>query len=270
MRCSIGKLALLFLLLALASCEVKMPDYVMSSRKMEKVLYDYHLVQSMSNQYTSYDFTEKLYYDYVFKKHKITKERFDSSMQWYSRHPKYLKRIYENIVEDLEYEVEMLDNEKAVIQNLVLLDVSDLAKDSAELWGGTKVRMLSSTPLNSRLAFSFDTPEDTTFVAGDSLSFSFTAFFIPSSADSLNQKAYSSLRLEYSDSTVFTNAVVVGTSGKYSLSSPRYMPSRLKSISGFVYYSDNDTTSASCMLLGDLSVVRIHPVIVEDELKERQ
>ena len=94
-------LSVLFLL-AIVACEVKRPEYILPPERMEAFLYDYHLVQSMSGEYSSSSNKEKLFYDYVFKKHGITKEQFDTAMIWYNRYPKHLQGIYESLEKKLE------------------------------------------------------------------------------------------------------------------------------------------------------------------------
>ena len=255
---SIGHILSVLSLFVLCSCEVKMPDYVMSPQQMEAFLYDYHMVQSMTNRYSSDDYKEKLYYSYIFKKHNIEKEQFDSSMQWYNRYPKHLRRIYENLEARLDAEVARLNEESKLLKEGVTLEEVKLDLDSVDLWTSSKLKILSSTPLHSRLAFSFTTPEDTSFVKNDSLSFSFNAIFVSSGDVALKQNAYASVRLDYADSTVYTNSVSVDTTGLYVLSAPRYSGDKLKSMSGFVYYTDNDSTANSLLLLSDLSLVRMH------------
>lgn len=257
----LGYILSLVFLFTVVSCEVERPDYVVSPKKMEAFLYDYHLIQSMSSQYSSDDYKEKLYYSYIFKKHNIEKERFDSSMQWYNRYPKHLRRIYENLEARLEVEVEKLDESMKRIEDGIALNAESLAADTAELWAGSKLKMLLSTPLGCRVGFSFDVPSDTTFIKNDSLSFSFKAYFLHMEDSLLRQRAYASIRLDYADSTVFTNSVHVDTTGLYVLSAPRYPESKLKSMAGFVYYADNDTTVRSGMLLDEISVMRIHPLV---------
>ena len=258
---SLGHILSMISLFALLSCEVKMQEYVMPTEKMEAFLYDYHLIQSMTGQYSSNEYKEKLYYSYIFNKHGIEKSRFDSSMQWYSRYPKHLRRIYENLETKLIAEVAMYDEEKTLLVEGVSLDAVYFGSDSVNLWTSSRLKYLSSTPLNSKLAFSFKVPDDTTFVKNDSLSFSFYAYFIHREDTLLGQSAYASVRLDYADNTVFTDAVRVDTAGLYNLSAPRYPDSKLKSMSGFVYYTDNDSTASSGLLLGDLSLVRIHPIV---------
>ena len=156
---SIGHILSVLSLFVLCSCEVKMPDYVMSPQKMEAFLYDYHMIQSMTGRYSSDDYKEKLYYSYIFKKHNIQKEQFDSSMQWYNRYPKHLRRIYENLEARLDAEVARLNEESKLLKEGVTLEEVKLDLDSVDLWTSSKLKILSSTPLHSRLAFSFTTPD---------------------------------------------------------------------------------------------------------------
>ena len=245
-------------LLVIAACEVKRPEHILPPERMEAFLYDYHLVQSMSGEYSSSSNKEKLFYDYVFKKHGITKEQFDTAMIWYNRYPKHLQGIYESLEKKLEKEVMALDNARGALEEGISIDVAYLATDTAELWTSSKIRMLSSTPLCNRLKFFFETPDDTTFVAGDSLVFSFYAEFISIGEDSVKQSAYSAIMLDYADGTFAGSGIEVAASGKYTISVERNKESRLKAMSGFVYYSDNDTAANSKVVLNDISVRRIH------------
>lgn len=248
----------LFFLLLL-SCEVGIPDYVVPPKKMESFLYDYHLIQSMSSEFSSLDYKEKLFYDYIYKKHNVTKENFDSSMMWYSRYPKYLKRIYEDLEVKLEAEVASLNDARASFEDGVFLEAAFLATDTAQLWTSSRMRLLASTHVNSKLAFAFDAPKDSTFLKGDSLAFSFGAYFITGGNDVVKQEAYASIRVDYLDGTYRCKDVRITSSGEYVLAVPRNYDDKIKSMSGFVYYVDDDKDVKAKMLLGGISVTRIHP-----------
>lgn len=245
------------ILFLFVSCEVKIPENIIPPDKMEAFLYDYHLVQAMSGEYASDEYKEKLYYSYIFKKHNIEKAQFDVAMKWYNRYPKHLKRIYENLAQRLDAEVEKLNDARVCREEGVTLDMAYLGGDRVNLWASSRIKQMSSNSLNNRILFSFDVPDDTTFVKGDSLSFSFNADFL--SPEYVSQNAYASIRLDYNDGAMYTKSVRVDSAGWFNLSAPRYHDSKLKSMCGFVYYFDNDTTSGSRMLLSDISVYRIHP-----------
>ena len=148
MRC---KSFLLMLLVAtlFTSCEVKMPEDVIPQGKMEALLYDYHLAQSMSSEYTSADYKEKLFFTYLFSLHGVTQEQFERSMEWYNRYPKHLQRMYANLEKRLEVEVEKMNNAGGAMEEGVNLEAAYLAADTADLWTG------SSPVLHSHLYFCF-------------------------------------------------------------------------------------------------------------------
>lgn len=255
MRCFRILLPLLFPLL-LASCEVEMPGYVIPPDRMEALLYDYHLVQSMSSEYSSMEYKEKLYFDFVFDKHGVSKERFERSMEWYNRYPKHLQKIYANLEERLEAEVEALSGAGVSQPPGVSLEVAFLAADTAELWSGAHNMMLYSSPLNSYLTFGFETPQDSSFVAGDSISFSFNALFADEGRKGVNQRAHAGLFVMYDDGSS-DNAGADVSQGDCQLSVKRNMDSRMKSVSGFVYYCDDDSLAKAKMMLGNISVKKI-------------
>ena len=119
--------------------------------------------------------------------------------------------------------------------------------------------MLSSVPLNNKLAFSFTTPKDSTFMAGDSLSFSFNVKFISREDVDVMQHAFAAINFEFSNNTTGGHEVIVDTPGHYELYVPRNYKSRLKSMDGYVYYYDNDTTGGARMIISDISLRRLHP-----------
>ena len=253
-----------FLVLALFSCEVKIPDDVIAPDKMEKLLYDYHLVQSMSSEYASDEYKEKLYFEYVFAKHNVKEAEFDSSLVWYNRYPKHMYKIYQNLEQRLEVEVEMMSNAKGTLDEGVSLDVAYLASDTAELWTSTPAKMLLSTPLQSTLTFGFEM-SDTLFVAGDSLSFSFDASFVSGGVKGVRQAAFAAITVNYDDGKVENCAARVDKTGHVVLAFNRYFDSRPVSMNGFVYYFDNDATASARLVLTAISVTRIHPPKEEED-----
>ena len=259
MRISLKNIFLAIQLLLVLSCSVKMPEHIMPPEKMEEVLYDYHMIQAMSATLSSSDYKEKLMYSYVFEKHNVSKADFDSALVWYNRYPKHMRQIYERLEKRMQSDIDFLGGVKTKYLEGVDIETALLASNTAELWTGHRVRMLSATPLCNKLSFSFTTPKDSTFVAGDSLVFSFTATFMkPEDAD-IKQKLYASVNLDYADKTTRDAGIYVSESGRFSLAVPRNRASRLKSMTGYIFYFDNDTAYRSKLILNDLSLKRIHP-----------
>lgn len=255
MRCKLLYL-LPAIVLFLSSCDVKIPEDVIAPPKMEQLLYDYHLVQAMSSEYSSADYMEKLFYDYVFKKHNVTKEHFDSSMAWYNRYPKHLQKIYLSLETRLELEVEELNTSGISSGLMVLLDTARIEADSADLWAGPQNMFLSSNHLYSHFTFGFDVPEDSALLPGDSLSLSFNTLFVNEGRDEIKQKAHVAMLLKYTDGSSAAHGIDVTTPGRYAVSFERNADCGISAMSGFVYYSDNDSLSKAKMILSNISLMR--------------
>ena len=72
---------------------------------MSSVLCDLHLTEAWVplRQIYGDSATRTLAYEYeaIFKKHNITREQFDSSMQYYLVNPKKMQRIYQEVLDKL-------------------------------------------------------------------------------------------------------------------------------------------------------------------------
>ncbi len=96
--------------LCLTACTIR-PDDVLSAGKMEDVLYDLHradgIMYVQGYEYGHYDRKGK-YYQTVLTKHGITQAQFDSSLVWYTDHPKRFDKIYPKVIERLTAEKDLL------------------------------------------------------------------------------------------------------------------------------------------------------------------
>lgn len=252
----VNTLFLLPLVLLLVGCKVEVPDGVMPPDKMENVIYDYHLAQAITMEYMPASYEKKLHINYVFDKHGITKEQFDSSLVWYTRYPRRMVKIYANLERRALDELKVLNNidEESTEQ---LVNSEMMFADTVNLWNSSRVKLLSSSPLNNRIVFNFES--DSTYVRGDSILFSFSSRHIPGKMDSLTHCAHAALVVEYDDESYASRGVSIVADSVYSLAVNRNFNAGIKVLRGFVYYSDNDTLCASKLLLGDIAVKRIHP-----------
>ncbi len=98
------------LLIFLSGCTLR-PWGVLSQEKMVAVLLDVHIVEATIKTLDSNSkrIEKQEYYNTMFAKHGITKEQFDHSLEWYSRHPNRLVAIYDEVkiqAEQLQARVE--------------------------------------------------------------------------------------------------------------------------------------------------------------------
>jgi hypothetical protein len=101
-------LFILILPIFLPSCQNHQEEgsFYLSERKMTQFLIDLHTADAImhTEQNTppeKYDMG-RYYYPSLLEKYGITRAQADSSVSWYSRHPKQFARIYEDVVRELE------------------------------------------------------------------------------------------------------------------------------------------------------------------------
>ena len=96
-------------MLSCSSCKEKEVQHLSSSR-MQQVLFDLYLAEAYSTMVPKDSFlriTEKnkdslaLFYQRVFRSHKITQKQFEQSMKWYTEHPEHLDTIYTRLIPEI-------------------------------------------------------------------------------------------------------------------------------------------------------------------------
>lgn len=105
------KISLFFVFILLISCHSKKettpPNYgkILNHSQMTDVLVDIYLIEAAmgniiqeSNNLKQY---KKHYYTYLYKKHKINRQQFLKSMEYYCFHTKELLQIYNDVINHL-------------------------------------------------------------------------------------------------------------------------------------------------------------------------
>lgn len=112
---------LLFSSCSLEQKEISIPDYVISQDSMVHILSDVHIQESMINQYSQEGRHMKMnpvkQYQLIFDKYKITKERYDTSYQFYLDNPVLLNKIYESVVIELTKKQAEIEQDKSIDTN---------------------------------------------------------------------------------------------------------------------------------------------------------
>ena len=144
-----GALILASALLLLGSCTGR-PNKVLSEKKMAEVLADMSLSEAYSRRPTEMpaDSLRRLLRQSVLKKHDVTQEEFDSTLNWYGHHIEDYSKLYDKVGEILD------SKEKKLIAGSDAVVTSD--KDN--LW--QLPTMISIGPGDVRNGFSFSLPGD--------------------------------------------------------------------------------------------------------------
>lgn len=257
----IDTLILVLLMVSLSGCRLRRPDNVLSPKKMEQFLYDYHLAQAVSQQLPRDEkYTTDAYVNWVYDKHGITKEEFDHSLIWYTRYPKELARIYKRLSNRID------DEYKAVSKSLSQIEKKSVAiqsGDSVNLWYLDRTALLNTSVFMNKLTYRIN--RDTTFYKGDTICLNLYGTFV--SIDSgVPQYSYVSLSAYYGDS-VFTADTILDSNGQVCLRLTLDSRTDFSSISGSINYMDSTDNRGSMLVLSDMELMRYHRIGVADTLK---
>lgn len=251
MRKSLLFLVIIGCLQIVCSCGKHRPGYVIKPSKMEGLLYDYHIAQVMSMSSETYK--RGAYLDFVFEKHGVTKEEFDTSMVWYTRNGEELAEIYKNVQTRLEREEARmkLNADRAGNQ----IDVS-MSGDTVDLWQDRPMIWLSPSPLTNKLTF--DLKADTTFKPNDIIELVADFSFVPLAVPAKGHKAAVGLRLVFDNDSLQGDVKTVNVTASHRLQVRPDSAFQLKSVSGFVYYSQDDPEIPGGVLLSNIQLMRYH------------
>ena len=238
-----------------AACTNKRPSDVLSPPKLEAILYDYHIAQSMVSDLPSSErYKKDLYFDYVYAKHGITVAQLDSSLVYYARHPKELSVMYTELSDRVERDIQRI---KDLDVPLVQYKPVPVEGDSADLWFDAQLVRMSPSVVNNR--FSTVVPYDTNFKAKDSFEWSGEVLFVNPMPDSLYRYVRLELMVEYANDSLSTVDTLLYTSGSYHLTIADTMNAKLREVSGDVYYKGGDASGD--VLLYGMELMRYHYVV---------
>lgn len=227
-------------------------NHIISSGKMEEILYDYHLADAMAQQAKGgYAKNAVAYRSAVLKKYDVTQSDFDSSMVYYMRHTDQLHTMYQHISDRMQEEADKMGAGSA--------GGVTAQGDSADVWKGEKsIVLIPNEPFN---LYSFDLKTDTTFHKGDILILNFKSDFI--FQDGMRDGIVML-------SVTLGNDSVASTVTHLSSSMPSTMQLMdndslgIKRIRGFFLLTKNNSANSSSttlqlMSIHDIHLIRVHP-----------
>ncbi len=238
--------------LFLSGCRLKRPDDVLSSKKMEHFLYDYHLAQAISQDLPKEEkYTTNAYIDWAYEKNNITKEQFNRSLVWYTRYPKELAKIYKRLSNRID------DEYGAVARSLALIEKKSFtiqSGDSVNLWYLDRTALLNSSVYMNKLTYRVN--KDTTFHKGDTVRLNMHGTFI--SVDTcVPHFAYVSLSAYYNDG-MSTSDTIIKNDGQLSLSVILDSRKEMSYLSGSINYMDSTDNRQVMLVLSDMEMIRYH------------
>lgn len=237
----------------LTSCGKEIPDEIIQPGKMEKVLYDYHLMLSISDNSKN---TEKAASkNYLFQKHGITQADFDSSMVWYTRESKELMTIYENLNKRFKREHEHTER---LLESREDIDTRTfISGDTVDVWVKENLLWFTKAPLNNQLAF--EIKADTTFHPKDAFQWNMNYSFFAEG------EAIMGLNVVYENDSVIGMTKSVTQSGPQSIELVTDSAFNIKALNGFIYVPERQEKKPN-ILVHDISLTRFHKMETTDSI----
>ena len=248
---------LLFLLI-LCGCKPGRPAGVLSERKMENVLVDYHLAQGMAEAAPGdKEVNRYRYIQAVFRKHHVSEAAFDSSLIWYSSNAEKFVMIYKRVTARVEAKATMMGvDAQATHDQYANLTAQG---DTANIWTDRNYHLLQMNTLDN--LYFFKTQADSSFQRGDRFLWRFNAEFRGMNRGS---DVVAVLMLEYENDTTLSTTQQVHSNGLVEIN---YAPRRgfdtldIRSIGGFVFMpivKQQGAKDFNILILNNISLIRFH------------
>jgi len=237
------------------SCRVNRPDGVLSAREMERVLYDYHLAQSVSGSLKADErYKTPAIMDWVFEKNNVDRDDFEKSLEWYSRYPKEFAKVYKKLNARVDQEYKQLSNEMSRQEHKAFGIQSG---DSVSLWYLDRLVILNTSDYMKGIALNLDT--DSTFHDGDTIRWTSDVTLV-SPVDTAVQALYVALAVNAGDSIVLAVDSIVRGRGGHKVDfmlalDDSIRPSSVKFQSLFLNSRDDRNSIA---ILSGIDLVRYH------------
>ena len=93
-----------FLFFSCSEKKITIPENVLDEKEMTSILSDIHIAQAAknnSNMTDSSGYTMSEYTNAILKNHNSTKDKFLSSLQFYSDNPEILQQVYDSVITSL-------------------------------------------------------------------------------------------------------------------------------------------------------------------------
>ena len=250
------------ILVLMVSCKAKVPEGIIDRGTMEKLLYDYHLAQSLAkDRKDSVDYRISLYTSSVFNKYGVSEEKFNHSMEWYTRNSEELFRIYKKI--DKRFAEARTTG---IIQGNRYASMTEVG-DTMNIWKGKDFYLLTSA-WNNYVSFQQDA--DSTFRDGDKIMWQFETHWYYREGQ---KNATALLAVVYENDSTAQISQSLYSTGKQEVTI--FLGNKtVKSIEGFVYLASPWTEMPKILTISEPVLVKfakqkpVAPLKMKDVLSD--
>lgn len=139
---SFWKLHIILVLLLFSACS-QHPKDVLNSRQLKAILVDLHRTDGIiyvTNRRYGHSEEKAICYQNTLDKHGISQAYFDSSLVWYTAHPKKFEKVYDKVLAQIEKELSL-----AIVPTIDILQRSDI-----EQWASVRSLCIDTLPLTEK------------------------------------------------------------------------------------------------------------------------
>lgn len=168
------------LILALISCS-KTPEHVINEDNMARLMADIHKAEAMIEDESSITYNDSMKLTLrqsIFKKHNVTQAQFDTSLIWYSHHLEVYDKVYDDVLEHLNDELQVLSKgDFTAVSKNIDSDIKPSVPryrtvgDTADIWGKSRTWVL--LPGFAQNVITFDRKPDKENMKGDKYELAF-------------------------------------------------------------------------------------------------
>ncbi len=244
------RFAFITLAVLAVSCSGEKKD-ILPEKKMEDVLFDYHLAESVSRLKNADSLTSKRYFDLVMEKHGVTRAEFDSSMVYYMKHADKLHDIYVRLSERFDNEARLQG-----IEGGRLAASYTMEGDTANIWNMNGEYVFTEYVPDNLMKFYIKA--DTAFKPGDKFTLSFRTNFLYQDG---SRNGYAAFSVRFLNDSVVTRAKILSSVGISNFEVRDDKRIGVKEIIGYFAQrqSDNDVERTAAplrmMVVSDLKLI---------------
>lgn len=245
----------------LVSCHIK-PAGVLGEKKMTSLLTEIHQTEGVL-QSQGIDFNtpevKKQYYAMVLKKFKVSEAVFDSSLVWYTKHPKEFGQVYNNVLANID----TLNNQ---VQKGKFHPGDVDGVQETNLW--TRRIKYEFTKDSARNVINFDIPNTNNLMVGDLYKLSFLRKVARSDS---SVSPYVVLRINYQNGkkdSIYMKTVNDNLLKRYTLTFKARDSFKIKSLNGTLL----GVYKAKGKLIGkvdSVKLIRRFNIYQQEKLKKR-
>lgn len=224
--------SIVFLVLILLTTCSKVPDHIISEKRMQDIVVDMYLAESIiASDYKKYnnDSIKQVLFKSVFAKHQITQADYDSSLVWYAKNLEIYLQVYDRAKLDVEQQIKDLGDVQAKAS-------PSSNQDSIDIW--PRRSSFEFTPKALFNGIVFDISPDINYSSGSSFVLGMKVWGLKK--DSRN---FPEIRISaYQEDTVITTNLKLTKDGYNEVFIKSLPTKQVKRVYGFIRLDNADST----------------------------